>query len=212
MGIEPRTSRTPLTLSLLSLYLSLSLFVCIQIQALEHTIEVPGRVDDEFGATRELLAAREQDEDFDFDGEDAKAAAGGRRWAEEEGGASAAGAAVDGSESESDDSDDSDDDDDDEAALLAELEKIKRERAEERERKQREDESEALESRREEVMRGNPLLAAEGGGGDFNVARRWDDDVVFRNQTRNEPKRQKRFINDTIRSDFHRRFLDKYMK
>ena len=41
---------------------------------------------------------------------------------------------------------------------------------------------------------------------------RWDDDVVFRNQTRNEPKKQKRFINDTIRSDFHKRFLNKYIK
>ena len=47
---------------------------------------------------------------------------------------------------------------------------------------------------------------------DLLVDFRWDDDVVFRNQTRNEPKRQKRFINDTIRSDFHRRFLNKYIK
>jgi protein CWC15 len=44
------------------------------------------------------------------------------------------------------------------------------------------------------------------------VKRRWDDDVVFKNQARTEPKRQKRFINDTVRSDFHRRFLDRYVK
>lgn len=43
-------------------------------------------------------------------------------------------------------------------------------------------------------------------------ARRWDDDVVFKNQTRNEPKAQKRFINDTIRNDFHKRFLQKYIR
>ena len=44
------------------------------------------------------------------------------------------------------------------------------------------------------------------------VKRRWDDDVVFKNQARGEPKVQKRFINDTIRSDFHRRFLTRYIK
>lgn len=41
---------------------------------------------------------------------------------------------------------------------------------------------------------------------------RWDDDVVFKNQARGETKKAKRFINDTIRSDFHRKFLHKYMK
>lgn len=46
----------------------------------------------------------------------------------------------------------------------------------------------------------------------FQVKRRWDDDVVFKNQARTEPKRQKRFINDTVRSDFHKRFLDRYIK
>ena len=46
----------------------------------------------------------------------------------------------------------------------------------------------------------------------MQIKRRWDDDVVFRNQTRGEPKVQKRFINDTIRNDFHRRFLSRYIK
>ncbi len=41
---------------------------------------------------------------------------------------------------------------------------------------------------------------------------RWDDDVVFKNQARNEPKQQKRFINDTIRNDFHKRFLQRYIR
>lgn len=41
---------------------------------------------------------------------------------------------------------------------------------------------------------------------------RWDDDVVFKNQARGETKVAKRFINDTIRNDFHRKFLQKYMK
>merc|ERR1712146_399324 len=38
------------------------------------------------------------------------------------------------------------------------------------------------------------------------LSRRWDDDVVFKNQARDEPKLKKRFVNDTIRNDFHRRF------
>lgn len=41
---------------------------------------------------------------------------------------------------------------------------------------------------------------------------RWDDDVVFKNQARGEIKATKRFINDTIRNDFHKKFLQKYMK
>ncbi len=41
---------------------------------------------------------------------------------------------------------------------------------------------------------------------------RWNDDVVFKGQARTEPETKKRFVNDTIRNDFHRRFLTKYIK
>jgi protein CWC15 len=41
---------------------------------------------------------------------------------------------------------------------------------------------------------------------------RWDEDVVFKNQTRGEVKAPRRFINDTVRSDFHRKFLERYIK
>jgi protein CWC15 len=44
------------------------------------------------------------------------------------------------------------------------------------------------------------------------VCTRWDDDVVFKNQAKGEIQQQKRFVNDTIRSDFHRRFLNCYIK
>ena len=65
----------------------------------------------------------------------------------------------------------------------------------------------------EALASGNPLLDLKDGGDDAFVAkRRWDDDVVFKNQTRGEPRTKKRFVNDTIRSDFHRRFLNKYIK
>ncbi|EER05302.1 conserved hypothetical protein, partial [Perkinsus marinus ATCC 50983] len=53
-----------------------------------------------------------------------------------------------------------------------------------------------------------PLLQA---GGSMQLKRRWDDDTVFKNQSRNQPKGKKRFINDAVRSDFHRKFLDRYI-
>jgi protein CWC15 len=60
---------------------------------------------------------------------------------------------------------------------------------------------------------GNPLLAlstADVAAG--RIKRKWNDDVVFRNQARGESAgMKKRFINDTVRNDFHRRFLDKFI-
>ncbi|XP_054791572.1 uncharacterized protein LOC129311526 isoform X2 [Prosopis cineraria] len=112
----------------------------------------------------------------------------------------------------SDDSDDDDEDDEDDTeALLAELEQIKKERAEEKLRKERQQREEELKVKEAELLRGNPLLNNPTTTS-FNVKRRWDDDVVFKNQTRGETKTPKRFINDTIRNDFHRKFLQKYMK
>ncbi|XP_022965169.1 protein CWC15 homolog [Cucurbita maxima] len=113
------------------------------------------------------------------------------------------------SDSESDD-DDEDDDEDDTEALLAELEQIKKERAEEKLRKERQEREEELKVKEAELLRGNPLLNEQPAS--FSVKRRWDDDVVFKNQARGETKTPKRFINDTIRNDFHRKFLQKYMK
>ncbi|KAG1360843.1 protein CWC15 [Cocos nucifera] len=115
-------------------------------------------------------------------------------------------------EAKSDDvSDDDDDDEDDTEALLAELERIKKERAEEKIRKEHQQQEEELKAKEAELMRGNPLINLNNSTS-FNVKRRWDDDVVFKNQARGETKAPKRFINDTIRNDFHRKFLQKYMK
>lgn len=117
-----------------------------------------------------------------------------------------------------DDADDSDssseDEDDDEAELLAELERIKQERAEDAARKAAEAAAREEQAQQAELLRGNPLLQEKLAAQDpsFALKRRWDDDVVFRNQTRGEPKATKRFINDTIRNDFHRRFLDRYVR
>ncbi|KAJ4732341.1 hypothetical protein LUZ62_061032 [Rhynchospora pubera] len=114
-------------------------------------------------------------------------------------------------DSDEDDNDEDDDDDDDTEALMAELERIKKERAEEKLRKEREEQEEELKAKEAELMRGNPLININNSTS-FSVKRRWDDDVVFKNQARGETKTPKRFINDTIRSDFHRKFLQRYMK
>ena len=49
---------------------------------------------------------------------------------------------------------------------------------------------------------------------DYGVKRRWDDDVVFKNQARGTEERgkEKRFVNDLLRSDFHKKFMDKYVR
>jgi protein CWC15 len=63
----------------------------------------------------------------------------------------------------------------------------------------------------EAALIGNPLLASEGGVSGM-MKRRWNDDVVFRNQAKGEPEAKKRFINDTVRNDFHKRFLNKFVR
>jgi len=131
------------------------------------------------------------------------------------GGAGAASSASyddeDDSDSDDSDSDDDSDEDDEEdtAELLRELEKIKKEKALEQQRQEEEARAEAEEQQHTAVMTGNPLLAGAEEG--FKVKRRWDDDVVFRHQSRGEPQRKKRFVNDAIRNDFHKKFLAKYI-
>ncbi|KAK3932497.1 Protein CWC15-like protein A [Frankliniella fusca] len=115
---------------------------------------------------------------------------------------------------ESEDSSD-DDSDDDTAALMAELNRIKKERASDQARKEVEKRQEEERIRMENILSGNPLLnySAQASKGDLKVKRRWDDDVVFKNCARSEPdKKKEQFINDSLRSDFHRKFMEKYVK
>lgn len=103
----------------------------------------------------------------------------------------------------------SEEDSDDEAELLRELDRIKKEREFEEAKRRDEDERKQAQIRREEVMRGNPLLDTAPG---YSLRKKWTEDTVFRNQTRGEPKSRVRFINDTVRSDFHRKFLSRYVQ
>eukprot|EP01128_Nolandella_sp_AFSM9_P005732 TRINITY_DN2836_c0_g1_i1.p1 TRINITY_DN2836_c0_g1~~TRINITY_DN2836_c0_g1_i1.p1 ORF type:complete len:227 (+),score=78.70 TRINITY_DN2836_c0_g1_i1:57-737(+) len=110
-------------------------------------------------------------------------------------------------------SEDSDDSGDETAELMRELERIKKERESEQQRVEAEREAAALESKAQSVLTGNPLLNTADDDADFVVKKKWYEDTVFRNQTRSAPKAKKaRYINDTIRNDFHRKFLNKYIK
>ncbi len=110
------------------------------------------------------------------------------------------------------------DDSDDEAELLAELEKIRAERAAERARL----EAERAEEANAATATDNPLLgnlldddtasvATATTNASVAVKRRWNDDVLFKNQARGSRKPEQRFVNDTVRNDFHRRFLRRYI-
>ncbi|KAH9956414.1 Pre-mRNA-splicing factor Cwf15/Cwc15 [Russula dissimulans] len=94
------------------------------------------------------------------------------------------------------------------------LEKIKRERAAEKARVEQA-EAQATEAEREaQVATANPLLnlaAALGNApginttapGTFSVKRRWDDDLIFKNQA---------FVNDLLRTEFHKKFMSRFVK
>ncbi|KAL6741721.1 hypothetical protein Aduo_014948 [Ancylostoma duodenale] len=118
------------------------------------------------------------------------------------------------------DSSDDDSDEDDTAALMAELERIKKERAAEKAAREEEEKKREEKIRLDNILAGNPLLnvsepgSSSTNGGDFKVKRRWDDDVVFKNCAKgiDERKKEASFINDAIRSEFHRKFMDKYIK
>ena len=115
----------------------------------------------------------------------------------------------DGGGSSSSEEDSDEDDEDETADLMRELEKIKRERAEQKAKEEAEKAAEEEEQREVEIAYGNPLLNPKA----FNVKRRWDDDVVFKNQARGtEQKGKKEFVNDLLRSDFHKRFMSKYVR
>uniref|UniRef100_A0A182MN53 Protein CWC15 homolog n=1 Tax=Anopheles culicifacies TaxID=139723 RepID=A0A182MN53_9DIPT len=109
---------------------------------------------------------------------------------------------------------DTDSDEDDTAALLAELNKIKQERAAETAKKERSKQQEEERIRMENILSGNPLLNYSATAkAEMKVKRRWDDDVVFKNCARSEPeKKSNQFVNDSLRSDFHKKFMDKYIK
>ncbi|KXT16661.1 hypothetical protein AC579_8028 [Pseudocercospora musae] len=116
------------------------------------------------------------------------------------------------SSSSSEESDSEDDEEDESAELMRELAKIKAERAEKAAKEAAEQAKKEEEQREKDIALGNPLLNPK--KEEYGVKRRWDDDVVFKNQARGTEERckEKRFVNDLLRSDFHKRFMDKYVR
>ncbi|KAJ4471524.1 Cwf15/Cwc15 cell cycle control protein [Lentinula aciculospora] len=166
--------------------------------------ETPMITDDEANKRRKMLQdAIEMDKDDDEEEEEEieKDQEDGQRHGEDE----------------DEDSDEDSDEEDDTAELLRELEKIKRERAEEKARSERAQSASEAASRELDIATSNPLLnlaAALGqpatginttAPGTFAVKRRWDDDLIFKNQamdSRNKPQGQ--FVNDLLRTEFHK--------
>jgi protein CWC15 len=115
-------------------------------------------------------------------------------------------------EDSSNDSSEDEDDEDETALLMKELEKIKHERALEKQRQEEEEASKRQEEREKEIAYGNRLLNPPQEG-EFNVKRDWTEDTVFKKQAKTfTNSKQKGFVNDLLRSDFHRKFIDKYVK
>jgi protein CWC15 len=170
----------------------------LQRPAVDEKIEEEGRLKllkQTADVDEEAVKAKYDDADASSDDDD-----GGGGWSDDD---------LDAS---SDEDDSSDDDDDDEAALQAELAKI---RAEREAAKRKEEEAKAAqeeEKMEEAALLGNPLLASNEGTSSGRMKRRWNEDVVFRNQAKGEPEIKKRFINDTVRNDFHKRFLNKFIR
>ncbi|KAL9106829.1 MAG: hypothetical protein Q9227_008162 [Pyrenula ochraceoflavens] len=98
-----------------------------------------------------------------------------------------------GYDSDSSDEDSDEDEEDETAELARELEKIKRERAEKKAQEDAEKAAQEQEAREQDIALGNPLLNPQS----FNVKRRWDDDVIFKNQARGteDKGKKKEFVN-----------------
>lgn len=86
------------------------------------------------------------------------------------------------------------DSDDDQEALLRELARLKRQKAEEEAKKLR------------EKFGANPLTNPE-----YSLKLKWTEERVFRNQAADEPKPRNDFVNDPVRNEAHRKFLQKYL-
>ncbi|KAL5512471.1 hypothetical protein ACEPAG_3124 [Sanghuangporus baumii] len=173
---------------------------------------LPAIEDDETNKRRKLLQeALELDKDDDDDSSSEKS------------GTEANGDKKDEKSGSDNDDDDESEEEDDTAELLRELERIKRERAEEKERLEREQNANAEMAREEQIATANPLLnlaAALGqktgvnttAPGTFAVKRRWDDDLIFKNQAIASDKPQGQFVNDLLRTEFHKKFMSRFIK
>ncbi|KAF9478115.1 Cwf15/Cwc15 cell cycle control protein [Pholiota conissans] len=175
--------------------------------------DVPAPADEESNKRRKLLQeAIALDKEDDSDEE------------ENEGPKDKGKAKAEDEEEEEDESEEDSDEEDDTAELVRELEKIKRERAAEKARLESEQSATEAASREAEIATANPLLnlaAALGQAspglsttapGTFQVKKRWDDDLIFKNQAMAPKTGQGNFVNDLLRTEFHKKFMAKFIK
>ena len=130
------------------------------------------------------------------------------------------------SDSDSDSDSDTDSDEDEQALLQRELAKIRAERHAE---KQRQSTTSHL-THQQQIATANPLLNLQSllhptspttnngvppdqTGLHFGVNKRWDHDVIFKNQAAPATKHSSPgFVNDLTRSEFHKKFINRYIK
>lgn len=101
-----------------------------------------------------------------------------------------------------------DESEDETAQLMEELAKIKKER-------QAEKEKQKLQKSIDSSKTSNPLVQVSDtplSNNEFKVKKGWRDSTTFRRQ-HSEPKDDdEKFTNDTLNSDFHQKFLSKYVR
>ncbi|ODV82772.1 hypothetical protein CANARDRAFT_109436 [[Candida] arabinofermentans NRRL YB-2248] len=107
-------------------------------------------------------------------------------------------------------------DEDDEELLLQELAKIKEER---KLKKQKEEEKLNIEN----AKISNPLvqiqddddeISGSGSGSGKQLKKSWRDQSVFRKQSvkSDDGNGKDRYVNDMLKSDFHKKFMNKYIR
>ncbi|KEG01597.1 hypothetical protein YYE_03695 [Plasmodium vinckei vinckei] len=120
------------------------------------------------------------------------------------------------SDTNSDDDDESDEMDDEsdeeEKELMRELENLKREKLEKLKREK--EEEELMKNKKNNVLTNNPLINLEDSDNEEfekqQKKRKWTDEAIFRNTCEKKTKTNT-FINDTVRTEFHKKFLFKYI-
>ncbi|VWU50413.1 pre-mRNA-splicing factor CWC15, putative [Hepatocystis sp. ex Piliocolobus tephrosceles] len=118
--------------------------------------------------------------------------------------------------SDSDDMSESDEDisesDEEEKELMRELEILKREKLEKQ--KKEKEAQELMKNKKNNVLTNNPLINLEDSSEDelkqAQKKRKWTEETIFRNTCEKKEKKN-HFINDTVRTAFHQKFLFKYI-
>lgn len=97
---------------------------------------------------------------------------------------------------------------DDAEDLLCELEKIRKEKEVQKLKQQEIEEKQ----RNKRIISNNPLIHVEESSA--KIKKHWKDDCIFKNQAQpsSSTSSEKSYVNDILRSDRHKSFMEKYVK